>query len=146
MPKNILESFGNLYDKVKGDNDDFPDEDTFLRKVEELEEVGYIRSNTAGDIILYSSKEDLEWHDFVDIDDPIKKNVLLLLVDNPRTFFVFLNTQKGKMRINALETKKWKDDETKRVVSFIVVDNDKTLADQSAEGIKKTIGELDVIH
>ena len=73
MPKNILESFGNLYDKVKGDNDDFPDEDTFLRKVEELEEVGYIRSNTAGDIILYSSKEDLEWHDFVDIDDPIKK-------------------------------------------------------------------------
>ena len=144
MPKNILESFGNLYDKVKGDNDDFPDEDTFLRKVEELEEVGYIRSNTAGDIILYSSKEDLEWHDFVDIDDPIKKNVLLLLVDNPRTFFVFLNTQKGKMRINALETKKWKDDETKRVVSFIVVDNDKTLADQSAEGIKKTIGELDV--
>ena len=144
MSNNKLETFENLYDKVKDDNDDFIDEDAFMKKVEELVEVGYIVTGIFEDNILYSSKPGLTWPDFVEIDDPIKKQILLLLVDNPTTFFVLLNTQKGKMRINSLEIKKWSEDKTKQVISFIVVDNDKTLADQSADGIEKTIGKLNI--
>jgi hypothetical protein len=144
MNTKIQDNVEGLYDKVRGDNDDFIDERAFERKVEELVELHYIETSIYDDSVLYSARPGLKWPDFVDIDDPVKKNILLLLIDNPTTFFVLLNTQKGKMRINALEVKKWSEDTTKRVVSFIVVANDSTLADQSAEGINNTIGALNV--
>lgn len=133
-------TFDSLYDKVRGDNDDFVDEDQFQSIVDGLVDIGYIETSMLDDVKLYSAKSGLKWADIVDIDDYIKKNILLLLIDNPTTFFVLLNTQKGKMRINALEIKKWGDDKDHRVVAFMVVTNDGTLADQSAEGIKRSIG------
>ena len=143
-PQKVNETLENLYDKVKGENEDFIDETAFERKVEELLEMGYMETSLLNDTLIYCAKSGLKWADFVDIDDPIKKSILLLLVDNPTTFFVLLNTQKGKMRINSLEVKKWSEDTVKRPVAFIVVDNDTTLADQSADGIKNTIGALNV--
>ena len=140
----IISEIDSLYDKVKGDNDDFIDEESFEIKVDELIGAGFIEKSIFEDTLLYSARHHLRWADFVDIDDPIKKNILLLLVENPTTFFVLLNTQKGKMRINSSEIKKWSKDETKRVIAFIVVDNDTTLADQSAEGIINVIGVLNV--
>lgn len=140
----IISELDSLYDKVKGDNDEFIDEESFEIKVNELIDAGFMETSIFEDTLLYSARHHLRWADFVDIDDQIKKSILLLLVENPTTFFVLLNTQKGKMRINSLEIKKWGEDTTKRVVGFIVVDNDTTLADQSAEGIIAVIGELNV--
>jgi hypothetical protein len=44
------------------------------------------------------------------------------------------------MRIASLEIKKWGQDRSYKVVAFIIVDNDKTLADQSVDGLQKTFG------
>jgi hypothetical protein len=140
----VNDTFDSLYDKVRGDNDDFMDENAFKSKIDELIEIDLIETSTLDDSLLYSAKQGLEWADFVEIDDPVKKSILLLLINNPKTFFVLFNTQKGKMRIAALEMKKWSEDTTKRIIGIVVVDNDKTLADQSAEGIKKAFGELNV--
>jgi hypothetical protein len=140
----INDTFESLYDKVRGDNDDFMDENAFKSKLYELIEIDLIETSTLDDSLLYSARQGLEWADFVEIDDPVKKSILLLLSNNPKTFAVLLNTQKGKMRIAALEMKKWSEDTTKRTIGLIVVDNDKTLADQSAEGIKRVFGELNV--
>lgn len=140
----VNDIFDSLYDKVRGDNDDFMDENAFKSKLDELIEIDLIETSTLDDSLLYSARQGLEWVDFVEIDDPVKKSILLLLINNPKTFFVLLNTQKGKMRIAALEMKKWSEDTSKRTIGIIVVDNDKTLADQSAEGIKKVFGELNV--
>jgi hypothetical protein len=140
----IISEIDSLYDKVKGDNDDFIDEESFEIKVNEMIDTGFMEKSIFEDTLLYSARHHLRWADFVDIDDPIKKTILLLLVENPTTFFVLLNTQKGKMRINSLEIKTWSECATKRVVAFIVVDNDTTLADQSAEGIKNVFGVLNV--
>jgi hypothetical protein len=140
----IQNDFEGLYDKVRGDNDDFIDEEDFRTKVEELVDVGYIEKSMFEDTVLYYTRTGLTWSDFVDLVDNIKKSILLLLVENPTTFFVLLNTQKGKMRINSLEIQKWSEDKKHQVVAFAVVDNDATLADQSAEGINKVIGVLNV--
>jgi len=140
----VNDTFESLYDKVRGDNDDFMDENAFKTKIDELIEIDLIETSTLDDSVLYSARQGLEWVDFVEIDDPVKKSILLLLSNNPKTFFVLLNTQKGKMRIAALEMKKWSEDTSKRTIGIIIVDNDKTLADQSAEGIKRVFGELNV--
>lgn len=135
-----------LYDRVRGDDDDFMDEESFMVKVNELVVGGLIETSTVEeDYTIYSAKHGLTWwSEFVKIVDTVKISILLLLAVNPKTFFVFLNTQKGKMRIAALEIKQWGQDRTKKVVAFIIVGNDKTLADQSVDGILKTFGEQKV--
>jgi len=140
----IFKTFDDLYETVKGDNDDFMNEDMFSKKVEELIEIGLICTGAVNDFTIYSSKNELKWEDFVHIDDSIKKSILLLLVKNPKTFFVLQNTQKGKMRIASLELKKWGIDKSVKVVAFIIVDNDKTLADQSVDGLIKTFEQQKV--
>ena len=141
---NIFKTFNNLYDAVRGDKDDFIDEISFERKVDELVDIGFIRNGPVDDFTVYQAKNGLKWADFVDIDDSIKKSILLELVENPITFFVLQNTQKGKMRIASLEIKTWGRDRTKKVVAFIIVDNDKTLADQSVDGLTKTFEQQKV--
>jgi hypothetical protein len=140
----VHNTFDSLYDKLRGDNDDFIDEEAFRLIVEELVDIGHMETSMLDDNILYAAKLGLKWNDIVDIDDSIKKNILLLLIDNPTTFFVLLNTQKGKMRVNASEIKKWGEDKNHRVVAFVVVSNDGTLADQSAEGVINIIGKLNI--
>jgi len=140
----ILKTFNDLYDEVKDDREDFIDEDTFIKKIEELIDTGDIRTGVLNDSTVYFAKHGLKWTDFVHIDDSVKKSILLLLVENPTTFFVLQNTQKGKMRIASLEIKNWGQDKTKKVVAFIIVDNDKTLSDQSVDGLLKTFGEQKV--
>ena len=140
----ILKSFVDLYETVKGDKEDFINEDQFLKIIDELVDIGFICTGEVNDFTIYSAKNDLKWEDFVHIDDCIKKSILLLLVQNPKTFFILQNTQKGKMRITSLELKKWGQDRSKKVVAFIIVDNDKTLSDQSVDGLQKTFAEQPV--
>lgn len=82
------------------------------------------------DAVYYSVRDGMRWPDIVKQDCPLTRRILLLLVDNPQTFFVLYNTQKGKFGITTNEICKWKATEDKKVVAFLIVDNDKTLADQ----------------
>jgi hypothetical protein len=135
----VLSTPDILYDRVRGDNDDFIDETLFRIKLDELVDIGFIETSVCDDQTYYSAKPGLKYSDFVHIDDSVKQEALLSLVDNPTTFFILLNTQKGKMRKVALEIKQWASDKTKKVVAFLGVDNDKTLADQSVDGLEKNI-------
>ena len=144
MSNRIHNTFDGLYDKVRGDNDEFISEDEFRSIVDELVDANFINTSILDDFTLYSARIGLKWPDFVHIDDGIKKAILLLLIENPTTSFILVNTQKGKSRISALEIKKWTEDSTKKPVGFVVVDNDKTLADQSADSFIKTIGSENV--
>jgi hypothetical protein len=144
MSNRVHNTFDGLYENVKGDNDEFISEYEFQYKVDELVDANFIDTGLMDDSTLYSARSGLKWSDFVHIDDGIKKLILLSLVENPTTFFVLVNTQKGKSRISALEIKKWSEDVTKKVVTFVIVDNDKTLGDQSADSFIKTIGSENV--
>jgi hypothetical protein len=142
--QNIHSTFYDLYDYIKGDNDDFINEPAFMQKIEELVDIGLMETGELHDCTIYSARPGLKWPDFVHIDDPIKKAIVLQLIKNPDTFFILLNTQKGKMRQIALELKKWGQDKSKKPVAFVVVDNDKTLADQSADGVLKNFEDQPV--
>jgi hypothetical protein len=61
--------------------------------------------------------------------------ILLCLIDNPKSFFVLFNTQKGKLRIAGKEISSWSKDTTKKMVSILIVDNDRTLSEQSVNGL-----------
>ena len=144
MPsRNILKTFTDLYEAVRGDKEDFMDEDTFQSQVDQLVECGMIRTGVVHDFTVYSSRQGLQWNEISSLGT-IQKSTLLLLIENPKTFFVLQNTQRGKMRIASLEIKKWGQDPKYKVVAFIIVDNDKTLADQSVDGLSKTFGSQPV--
>jgi hypothetical protein len=114
--------------------------ETLMTKLDELSELGFLESILVDEQYRFGARQGVEWEDFVHIDDPVKKQILLYLVENPKTFFVLYNTQKGKLRIAADEIKAWSRDEDFRVVAFVIVDNDKTLADQSSDGLQRRIG------
>jgi hypothetical protein len=124
--------------------------DRLQEALDEIESMGMIIKCDVdnGDDDYYTASPGLSWTDVVDIDCPIKKQILLTLIDNPQTFFVLYNTQKGKLAIAVNEMKSWATIPGRKVVSFLVVDNDKSLADQSAEGmleVLKEIGEVCVL-
>jgi hypothetical protein len=86
------------------------------------------------DSVIYEARPGLQWPDFVDLSDQVKKQIILYLVENPKTFFILYNTQKGKSRVCSLEMREWSNDENVKVVSVVIVDNDRTLAEQSSVG------------
>jgi hypothetical protein len=55
------------------------------------------------------------------------------LVENPKTIFILQNTQSGKTVIVAKEISEWSREN--KNVAFFITQNDKTLADQSAESL-----------
>jgi hypothetical protein len=137
----IERSFANIYESVRGDRDEFMDEDAFRSKMDELVEGGYLTmSNVDDDYYVYAAQHGMHLHGIERIAEDVKREVLMLLIENPKTAFVLVNTQKGKMRIAALEVKKWSTTAGMKAVAFVIVANDKTLADQSQDGLLKTIG------
>ena len=135
MSTQNIETRETLYDKYCQDHHELPEEE-FNRAIDDLEYNGYIVNRKHEDILFIEATQDLKWGDFCHIDDPIKTNILLYLVDNPSVFFVLYNTQKGKLRISASEMKNWSQNQDFKMVAFMIVDNDKALADQSAGGIR----------
>jgi hypothetical protein len=130
------DDFDGLYDQV-GEG---IDQEVFAARLEELVSVGMIQVATHNDELVYNCRPNLTWAEVCHIDCPIKKEILLIFIDNPTNFFILLNTQKGKMRLAALEVKSWAAT-GKKVAAFFIVDNDKSLADQSEEGIRSQVGE-----
>lgn len=90
---------------------------------------------SSDDIIMYKAKTGVTWSTLTDITDPIHRRILLELIENPKCFFVLFNTQKGKLRVSGQEMASWAELPNKRVVSFLVVDNDRTLSEQSVNGL-----------
>ncbi len=132
MNNRIIRDADSIYDDMED-----VDRDVFDRALEELLDVGYIikELNEDDDQAFLGARLGLAWSEVVTIDCPIKKQILLCLIDNPHTFFVLYNTQKGKLRIAADEIHSWASVTEKKVVAFLIVDNDKTLADQTADGV-----------
>lgn len=119
------------------------EQSSFEATLDELIGAGLVQDETTSDgVTYYKCRQGISWTDVVHIDSPAKKEILLCLIDNPKTFFVLYNTQKGKLRIAANEIRSWATVEDKRVVAFLMVDNDKTLADHSAEGLFDVIGTV----
>jgi hypothetical protein len=130
-----------LYNEVFDMEDGEPTEE-FLEALQSLVDTGlYICSKVYEDRAIYFAREGLKWAEFAHVDNRLKQRILLVFAKNPKTFFVLYNTQKGKMRIAALEIKAWAHEREVKPVAFVIVDNDKTLADQSEDGLRKLIGE-----
>ena len=142
--RTILKTIIDLYDGVKEDKDEFIDEEQFNRKIEELVDLEFITTAVVNDNTIYRAKIGLKYPDIVHIDDCIKQAIMLLLIENPTTFFILQNTQKGKMKIIAEEIKLWGQNKESKVVAFMIVDNDKTLSDQSADGMLKIFAEQNI--
>lgn len=143
----IIESYDSLYEKICDDTQEGQDpisEEQFEQRMDELFTTGFIVHRRHEDNIFIGGRPGLNWADIHIIDEPIKKNILLYLIDNPNVFFVLFNTQKGKLRIAVAEMKRWASRRDIRVVSFLLVDNDKALADQSADGVIRTLGSENV--
>ena len=139
----IIESYDSLYEKICDDCLDGQDpisEDVFYQRMDELLTAGFLVPRRHEDNIFIEARPGLKWSGFHSIDEPIKKNILLYLVENPNVFFVLFNTQKGKLRIAVVEMKQWAARTDIKVVSFMLVDNDKALADQSADGVTRILG------
>lgn len=113
---------------------------TFNAALDELVELGLVqKETTTDDSTYYKSRQGLSWPEVVHLDSPAKKEILLCLIDNPKTFFVLYNTQKGKLRIAAEEIRLWAAAPDKRVIAFLCVDDDRGLADQSVLDLFKVI-------
>jgi hypothetical protein len=116
---------------------------TFDAALDELVELGLVqKETTTDDATYYKSRQGLSWSEVVHLDSPAKKQILLCLIDNPKTFFVLYNTQKGKLRIAAEEIRSWATVPDKRVVAFLCVDNRQDLANQSVLDLFDVIGPV----
>lgn len=130
----IIYDSDSLFEMCELDRADF---DTSL---DALSDTGFLTKEiNTEDVAYFKARKDLTWSEVVKIDSPSKKQILLHLIENPKTFFVLYNTQKGKLRIASEEMRSWATIENKKVVAFLLVDNDKTLADQSADGLFKIV-------
>lgn len=147
IPGSKTLSFETILDKLGADFEDAsccPTEEKLIEMIEELclENAYLVERAYDDDSVIYEARPGLKWQDFVDLDDPVKKQILLYLVDNPKVFFVLYGTQKGKSRISAKEMLEWSKAPDVKVVGVVIVDNDKTLADQSADGFKRVLSEV----
>jgi hypothetical protein len=104
----------------------------------------FIHEGDYGDKTFYCACTGITWKTIHMIDDQIKKQILLFMIPNPDTVFILQQAQSGKMKICAEEMKKWSEDATLRPVAIFVTQNDKTLTDQSAEGIKHICGTMNI--
>ena len=130
------EDYDSLYDLIN--SEDFPvTHEEFAKNVSELVGLGLMNRNLnqAKDEVWYTSKPGLQFSDFSTIDNPLKKQILLQFIDNPATFFVLFNTQKGKSAIVQKKLMSWAQDQKNQIVAILMLDNDTTLGDQTTEGL-----------
>ena len=140
-----MKSYDDLNDYIRSLDDNFPEEYDYLaKKIDELICEGFIETALYNDNVLYSAKKSLRMEECNNMEDNIKKSILLFLIKNKHTFFILQNTQKGKTKIVVNELKRWAQDNTKKVVTFYIVDNDKTLSDQSVDSITRNFEKINV--
>ena len=57
--QNILKTFDDLYETVKGDKEDFINEDQFRKIINDLVDIGFICTGEVNDFTIYSAKNDV---------------------------------------------------------------------------------------
>lgn len=135
-PLHIAAPSDYLFEQVEDDLGSIESRDVFETHLRELCDSKFIEMVRAtDDIILYKAKTGLTWEKLVELSNPIKKKILLQLIENPQNFFVLFNTQKGKLRIMGSQLAFWSTLKDKRAVGYLVVDNDRTLSEQSVNGL-----------
>lgn len=139
MPVRKIKDADSIFEEIV----DVEDE-SFRRNLDDLVDVGYLTKeyDDDEDRIYFRAREGLSWSEVARLDCSVKKQILLQLIDNPKAFFVLYNTQKGKLRIATEEIRMWVSCPDSKIVGFLIVDNDKTLADQTAEGMIDIIEEV----
>jgi len=142
MTEPCMMSLDDMKDHLEDKLEEEIDEDQIRVHVEELIDIGKLESRAHNDNILYCARAGVNWTNIHMIDNKYKKNILLLLIDNPTTFFVLQQAQSGKMKTCALEMKKWSLEPLIKPVAVFITQNDQTLADQSADGIGSICGAL----
>jgi len=138
--------YESLYELI---NEDTPIEEAVLQQnVDDLVDIGLIIriNNIQNDEVWYTGKPGLQFSDFSAIDDPIKNQILLQFIENPTTQFVLFNTQKGKSKIVQNELMSYArlntiESNTKQVCSFLMLDNDTTLGDQTIDSLVKRMSD-----
>lgn len=130
------EDHDSLYDLVS--SEEFPvDVELFTRNLNDLVDAEYVirNINESQDQVWYTGKPGLKYSDFSAIDSPLKQQILLQFVENPATFFVLFNTQKGKSAIVQKKIMEWAREIKKQIVTILMLDNDTTLGDQTTESL-----------
>ena len=61
LNRKVHHTFDGLYDRVRGDKDDFINEDAFRTKVDELVDICFIETSILDDLTIYSAKHGLKW-------------------------------------------------------------------------------------
>jgi len=124
---------------ISEDLDDI-DPEVIEQTLNDLVSADYLEKSLGrDDCVLYTARHGLSWSHVSSLSNSIKRRILIQLIENPKTFFVLYNTQAGKAAIVSKEIKLWSAVLDKKVVAFLVVDNDKTLADQSEDGLRKSL-------
>jgi hypothetical protein len=114
-------------------NSDF---ESLRRHIHDLCSTGYLEILMDNhDHLTYKARSRLSWTEIVQLVDPIKKKILAQLTKNPKCFFILYNTQKGKLRLAGKEIASWISLPNKKVVSYMIVANDRTLSEQSVNGL-----------
>lgn len=123
---------------------DIPEEYTpeDLRKdLSDLEDVGLIKYMVHDDERIYYARDGLAWADIVHHDNPMHKQILTTLINNPTGFMILYNTQKGKCVLIATEIERWSREPNKKVIPIVFVDNAKDQADQTGDGLRAFLGD-----
>lgn len=83
------------------------------------------------------------WSKVIQYDDKLSKDIMLLLIQNKTTFLIIQNTQKGKSKISGKETSEWIKLPDIKVIPIIIVDNDKTLSEQTKNSLYQCFDVID---
>jgi len=145
----MLKTFTELYEEIIGDGDGEHEQDEvyFQVKIDELISKGFILKAHNDDFTTYYIiNEGITRVDCrasyakIDICET-QLSIVLQLIENNDTFFIFKNTQSGKSGIMIKELIKWYCEEKYAVVPFLVLTNYKDMATQTVDRIKKSFAE-----
>lgn len=134
-------------DRIREEYEDreveLPSNEEIDAKFDELCELEYLMCEDVneGEYVIYRARPGLKWCDFHELACPIKKRILLYLVENPNAFVVLLNTQRGKSDIIKKHMTEWTLNNVTEgntlIMPLLFVDNDRTLAEQSEQSLSK---------
>jgi len=144
----IYKTFNNLYEDIIGEGDGECELDKvyFQERINYLVDKGYICKGQCDFTIFYHIRDGFTRADCRTSHTnkelcETQLSILLQLIENNDTFFIFKNTQSGKSGIMIKEIIKWHNEEKYTVIPFLVLQNMKNMADQTVERIEKTFAE-----
>jgi hypothetical protein len=144
----IYKTFNNLYEDIIGEGDGECELDKvyFQERINYLVDKGYICKGQCDFTIFYHIRDGFTRADCRTSHTnkelcETQLSILLQLIENNDTFFIFKNTQSGKSGIMIKEIIKWHKEEKYTVIPFLVLQNMKNMADQTVERIEKTFAE-----